>query len=207
MTAAPQVATPASGLFTFDEAAHAYHLDGVRLPSVTQVLEDVEIIDYGYIPPSTRQMALERGSAVHQAIHYDIEGDLDWASLDPALIGYVEAARAVRRDYHLAAPELVEHRGYHPKFRYAGTLDLKQGDILLDWKTNDAPWWVAVQTAAYAALFPDPASLRRFSFELHADGRYKAAEFRCTDFSRDFQVFLSALNVFTAKSQHGSNRS
>ena len=65
----------------FDPDSHLYRVDGIIVPSVTQVLEDVGIVDYSRLPGSTREMALRRGSAVHAACHYDDEGDLDETQL------------------------------------------------------------------------------------------------------------------------------
>src|SRR5262245_2178024 len=59
------------GLLEFDPTTHTYRVDGVRYPSVTQVLERVGIIDYSYIPAPTREMALARGSAVHAWTAHD----------------------------------------------------------------------------------------------------------------------------------------
>ena len=61
----------------FDERTHTYSLDGNVLINVTDVLEAAGLIDYSWIPPATRQMALDRGRAVHQATAFDDEGDLD----------------------------------------------------------------------------------------------------------------------------------
>ena len=110
-----------SGL-EFEPITHTYRFSGVVIPSVTQILEATGIIDYSMIPPATRNMALKRGSLVHAAIQFDIEGDLDWETLDPVLVPYVEAARHFRADYGLGEG-FVEFRGYNPKWRFAGTLD------------------------------------------------------------------------------------
>lgn len=189
---------------TFDEAAHAYYLDGRRLPSVTQVLERTRIVDYGYIPPRTREMALRRGSAVHTAIALDIEGDLDEASFEP-LMGYVEAARAARRDLGIAIPDCFEQRRYHPQHLYAGTVDLIYGDILLDWKTNSAEWWVRLQTAAYAAMFGG-GEFRRIAVELHDDGTYRLETFKAKDYRRDFNDFLCCLRVVQMVDEHDTKK-
>ena len=182
------------GVLTFDESTHTYTLDGYRLPSVTQVLERTGIVDYSFIPPRIRDMALERGSAVHAAIALDLENDLDEASVEP-IMGYVIAARNARRDLGIVKPDLFEQRGHHPQYRYAGTVDLIAGDVLLDWKTNSAEWWVRLQTAAYAAMQPEPGRFKRIAVELHDDGSYRFDVFKCTDFRRDFQDFLCALRV------------
>lgn len=63
----------------FDPLIHAYYLNGERLPSVTQVLNRAGLIDFSQIPSSILNAARDRGSAVHAALHFYNEGDLDAA--------------------------------------------------------------------------------------------------------------------------------
>lgn len=194
------------GVLTFDEAAHAYALDGAPMLSVTQVLEGVGIIDYSGLPEHIRERALARGRAVHVATHYDDEGALDEATVAPGVTGYLEAWRRFRRESGFV-PELIEHRGFHQQYPYAGTLDrtgrLANGsEVLLDIKSGTAEWWVRVQLAAYAAFFEHPRKWRRMSVELHGDGTYRNEEFPCRGWQSDFNVFLAALTVAEAKRRH-----
>ena len=64
----------------FDPKSHTYRVGRLVLPSVTQILETVRIIDYSHIPWPTREMALFRGSWVHEATAMDDRGE-SW--LDP----------------------------------------------------------------------------------------------------------------------------
>lgn len=66
-----------SELLAFDELTHTYTLEGVRLPSVTQILQRAGLIDFSKIPGPILLAARDRGAAVHRAIHYLNEGDLD----------------------------------------------------------------------------------------------------------------------------------
>lgn len=198
----------AAPVLEFDEQAHAYYADGRRVPSVTEILESVGIIDYSKLPDGTRIMALERGRFVHQVCEFDDQGDL--GTFDPKLQGYLDAWRAFRTT-HGFTPELIEHRGYSAVYRYAGTMDRRgafvhrygspvtDGEALVDIKTSTAPYWTAFQTAAYANFFEHPAKYRRMAVALHADGTFKVSEYRCADFSKHLNVFLAALTVFNAK--------
>ena len=179
---------------TFDPAAHEYRLDGKRLLSVTQVLERAGIIDYSRIPPATREMALARGRAVHEAIALDIEGDLDESSVEP-IMGYVEAARAARAQLGIARPDRVECIGYHPRYLYAGTVDFAHGYLVGDWKCNKVEWWVRLQTAAYAAMQPEPGLFRRVGVELHGDGKFHIEPFEARHFRRDMADFLAVFRT------------
>lgn len=200
---------------TFDPATHSYQIDGIEVPSVTQVLESVGLIDYSYIPWATRQMALERGRAVHDAIALDLEGDLDEESADEAgVLPYIQAARTARAAFGVLVPDAWEQRVYHPRWLYAGTLDLRCGDLLVDWKTNQAGYWVRYQLAAYAACIAQvdgrthwgAAMIRRVCVELHGDGTFTLFEFGGESLFDDLQTFLAALRIHREKTTHRSLR-
>lgn len=191
----------------FDESTHTYYLDGSRLPSVTQVLEDVRISDYSEIPQDVREAALERGRIVHLATQYDDLGILDESTIDPRILGYIGAWRRFRADTGFV-PDLVEHRGYSLAYRYAGTLDRlgkwpgRHGRHLVDIKTGTAPWWVRIQTAAYAAFLDAPMAIARYAVELHEDSTYSVTA-AGRNWHEDFNVFLSALNIWHTKRANG----
>jgi hypothetical protein len=84
----------------FDAPSHTYYLDGERVPSVTQVLEWAHIIDFSHVPDPWRQMALDRGSAVHQAAHEFNEARFNgdaFAAKHPIWMPYVQAWIDFRR--------------------------------------------------------------------------------------------------------------
>lgn len=103
-------------MLTFAAETHEYRVNGRLVPSVTQILEAVGLIDYSHIPWPTRQMALERGRAVHEAIALDLAGDLDEESADEiGILGYIQAARAALTALGILMPTAVEERVYHPQ--------------------------------------------------------------------------------------------
>ena len=186
----------------FEPEAHVYKVGPYILPSVTQILECVRIIDYEHIPWRIREMALRRGSWVHEATALDDRGEL-W--IDPLhdWYGYIEAWRNYRRD-HQFDPDFIERRDYHRQFRFAGTEDRYSSGRrwLIDLKTNNAPWWTRIQTAAYASFREDPMTIRRTAVELHADGTYTPRDFRVSDWHEDFNTFLAALRIYTERQAH-----
>jgi hypothetical protein len=187
---------------TFEESAHLYRFNGHIVPSVTTILQDCGIIDYSHLPDSVREIALLRGRAVHAATHFDDENDLAIDRVHPMVLPYLAAWRLFREQTGFI-PDLIEHRGFHQTYRYAGTLDRKgrigNAAVMLDIKTNAAPWWTCIQVAAYAAFFENPRTYRRVAVELHVDGTYRLYEFPCGEWHADFQVFLAALSVYNAK--------
>ena len=187
--------------FTFDEARHFYFLDTVRLVSVTEVLERAGLVDYSFLPPNIRDMALRRGSAVHQATAFDDEGDLDYDLLDTGLKGYVDGWRLFRQETGFT-PDQIEHRGYHAQHLYAGTKDRrgtfpgKSSKYDLDIKCGKAQPWVWIQLAGYQAMEPEPRTKLPFCVELPGNGTWREYQ-RPADWSFDlyFNYFLSCLSV------------
>jgi len=206
---------------------HEYCWNGVRVPSVTEILDDVGIVDYSSIPFGVREMALQRGSDVHAATHFDDENDLEfdeelWLAnpigyereyqrtgrgVAPTRAGYVAAWRKFRRETGFV-PELIEHQGYNEAYGFAGTLDRMgtyqvkgdaQADILIDIKCGDAPQWTRLQLAAYASFFQSPRRFTRIAVELHKDNTYRLFRWEGKDWLADFAAFTSCLSVYRMK--------
>lgn len=190
-------------MLTFDEASHTYRWNGEKVASVTQILQDVGLIDYSSLPLSLREMALERGRTVHTVTHWDDEGDLDESSVDPQIVPYLAAWRRFRMDTGFV-PELIEHRAYSPEFGYAGTLD-RAGRFpggrkaLIDLKNSLVPEFARYQLAAYSKLLPESRAWQHIAVELHADETYRAVHIPASDWVHNWGVFCSALNVYNAK--------
>ncbi len=193
----------------FDAAQHAYTLDGVRVPSVTQVLKD--LYDFNGIPLSVLNAKAALGTAIHRACELLDNDDLDEdseagrAALTP-LAGYLDGYKrfkAEKRPVILAN----EQRLHHPMHRYAGTIDRSYAfgghvwDVDLKSTVSMSPI-VGLQTAAYTEMFKAGGrtqAARRGALQLFPDGKYKLHEF--SDPS-DFSVFLSLLTVQRFKERH-----
>ena len=188
---------------------HTYELDGVRVPSVTGVLQRAGLIDFSNVPPSILAAALERGRVVHQAIHFWNERDLDVADFDrkfpecaPYLHGWINFTEQRR-----FVPVLNECRVASRRHQVAGTLDclglLDGTAVLIDFKTG-RPQDVAadLQTAAYHALavewaeeddtiarfLADHPVVRRFAVQLRKDATFRIEAYADP---RDFREFLT----------------
>ncbi len=189
-------------VLTFESESHVYAIDDVIVPSVTQVLQSVGLIDYSFMTAAQREFALARGRAVHFACQLDDENDLDEAALDESLKPYLGAWRRFKDEMKFRC-ELIEHRVFHPLFRFGGTLDriglLDGSAAIVDIKTNEAAYWTAFQLAGYAACFDKPMRFRRFGVALHDDETYSASEYRIENFRRHWNVFLAALTIHNEK--------
>lgn len=141
--------------FRFDPETHTYYMDGVAVPSVTQVLP------YNFYGNAKEETRL-KGEYVHKAVEYYNLGELDEETLDPVLIPYLEAFKTAQAsivpgiwDIKSGSPQPVnalqlsaykmlvtegvteteervkapafEVRLYHPVYRFAGTVDIVTG--------------------------------------------------------------------------------
>lgn len=187
-------------MLTFDEAAHVYHWNGVRVPSVTQVLG--MMTDLSAIPEGNLNFARDRGHAVHYACELFDQDNLDWDSLDERLVPYVEAWADFRAKTGFV-PTGIEERVFHPALRYAGTLD-RRGIIdgepsILDIKAVAAMYpTTGMQTAAYAAAWnaanqstPDKMT-GRYGIQLLKTGKWKLNHYKD---ATDWPTFVSALTL------------
>jgi hypothetical protein len=192
---------------TFDRERHEYRLDGRLVPSVTQVL--APCYDFANIPAEVLARKRALGQAVHRAIEFDLEGDLDESTIAAEIAPYVEAWRRFRADREYQ-PLLSEHRVVHAKFGYAGTLDLfgttlrevkprkfKRVHALIDIKnTFVVARAVGLQTVAYREALkashggPGVADAHRMALQLRPDATYDEHWF---DSPKDFPVFLNFL--------------
>lgn len=171
-----------------------YNIDGVVLPSVTEVLGMYGIGTFDGIPEHILRNAADRGDHVHQICN-DIDNGLPewWEGSD--LQGYAEGYKQFRADYGWE-PIHTEKPMVHPVYRYGGTLDylgrckrwvmkrLSAPHLVLDIKSGveiDLKYW-SLQTGGYMGLAmveePDMVgSMTRAALKLRPDGRYRLYEF------------------------------
>lgn len=198
---------------TFSAPDHVYRLHGVTVPSVTQVLRATGYITFDGVPPHRLEAARARGERVHRALQFLLEGDLDDASIDDEVRGYLTSAERYLRLY-IRRVVAVERRVFSLRHGYAGTVDLvavhTDGSLSIDDFKTGQPDDVAadLQTAGYLGAVLEmreqdpevsvllagysPPIMRR-SIRLFGDGRI-ARESPYVD-TFDFARFLTALAV------------
>jgi hypothetical protein len=185
----------------FDKESHIYTIDGRVIPSVTQVLKDVGIIN---ISPFSG--GPETGTIVHEATEqYDI-GLLQVEDADPKIKGYLQAYLKFLGDTGFN-PIMVERRVYHHRLNYAGTID-RYGDLsgkpaLLDIFTGVNPRPKRLQLVAYrqALLSMGYDSYELFTLRLKKDGRYSVDIVNPRQIDRLWNVFCAALAVYNFKKE------
>src|SRR6185312_4282164 len=160
----------------FTEADHSYVVDGVPCVSVTTVLQPLQMFDG--IPAAVLERARVFGSHVDAACNLLVRGELDWPSLHPNLMPYVNAAAAFLRESRIVITGNQVRVG-SSRMRAAGTIDLvgilNGHEGLFDFKATHAvaPRTVGPQTAGYDYLYRDQRGGRprkRFCVHLSPSG-------------------------------------
>lgn len=181
--------------FTFDAREHIYRLDDEVLPSVTQVLKHAGLIDYSKIPQDVLRLASHRGRWVHHALQL-IDDGLPVVGMPEEYQPWVDAYMRFRADTGFEVL-LNEHRSYHSRWKYAGTMDrtgiIAGRRVLIDFKTGLYLPAHQYQLAAYAGLLREPRMYERGILQLRGDGTYKLHHHIRQSFDRDFAIFLGAL--------------
>jgi len=192
----------------FDEATHTYFADGERVPSVTQILDSVGLIESEFFTEEHRR----RGILVHMFIAMTNTGKVPNVKVE----GYGAAAIDEAREYHkqyvkfLASMkgalkiEAVEQKVFDPMFRYAGRLDFS-GQLaglptIFDVKTNRAgytPVWAKWQLAAYANAL-EPTLMHRRMAVILTPTSYSIEEFPREQYVSDRDDFLSFVRTARA---------
>lgn len=123
----------------YDDAKHLYrNAKGVIVPSTTQVFSILGMNDFDGVPQDILEWKRNYGIAVHKAVEFLVAGDLDWDSLDdaiiPAVTGLEQKLKALQFKY-----EAAEEKRVHSLFgmEYGLTVDLR-GTIVHQGKTRNA---------------------------------------------------------------------
>ncbi len=181
------------------DALHRYWLGGRELDGCTTTLASVGLLDRSRYTEEAR----DRGTYVHECIHADLDGDLSEASVEPARLGYLVAARAYLRESGLE-PIVVERSLADSVRSIAGKPDvigrIRTRFTLPDWKTGDRARWHGYQLAWYEHLARVNGLVEglvdRVAVYLREDGTYTTHRF--TD-RNDWHIAQAAITVTQAK--------
>lgn len=183
--------------------SHRYWMGNRQLDGCTSMLADAGFIDRRWFTDA----ACLRGCYVHTAIEWDLAGDLDEATLDPALRPYLDAARAFLHDSE-ARVVAVEPPLADPTFGIAGKPDLVGyfygKPALPDWKSGGAERWHRYQGAIYKHLarvnqmFPEPL-IESYAVYLHDTGKYTLGD---KSDRQDAAIAQAVITIAQAKRSH-----
>lgn len=185
-----------------------YRVNGVRVPSVTEVLDIAGLSDLSMVPEHHLEYARLRGSAVHEWLEGVDRGDLDGIEPDPTIAPYVAAYHQFKTDTGFES-ELIEEVVVDTAYCFAGTVDrtgtipkLHDDPIVLDFKARAAMTpEIGPQLAGYGLALDKPR--RRYGLQLRPDGLYRLHEYKDRTDTHDF---LAALRVTHFKLRHGLAR-
>ena len=183
-------------LIRFDPESHTYTVNGNVVPNVTSILKP--LYSYSGVNRQVLDDAAERGKNVHKICEMEMYGILDESSVHEEYAGYLSAFRKFIKNTGFQ-PNLIEHRVYHERLNYAGTIDIEgcfpgrmEAEDIIDIKTT-AKFMPSVgpQTMAYKKA--RGVKDKRFALQLKANADFNLVELK--DDARDWSVFVSCLNV------------
>lgn len=195
-------------LFEFIKENHTYKLDGIVIPSVTQVIKEAGLINLDYVNDEYIKYKADLGEKVHSTTELFDQNNLDEESLHPTLKAYLEGWKKFRTDYEFN-PTHIEYEAYHSLYRYAGRID-RVGTIklnrkkllaIIDIKTGIIHHSHAIQTAAYMELFnqsriKSEQAKTRICVYLKENGGYEIKEYK-DDNAKN--IFLACLTIYNYK--------
>lgn len=195
----------------FDPDSHLYLVDGVAVPSVTEILSPLHR-SYGKVNPSVLEYAANRGKAVHEALEaYDLGGELEATpETAPYIQAYLDWVQVYKPTWTGVEQIVFCEEGW-----YCGTFDrmgyLNDGklaivDIKTSQPTREAYVSVCLQTAAYAMAVMsesnfkvDAQTINRYGLFLMKDGKYRlldCKEFEGTNHFDSNKVFTRLLVTY-----------
>ena len=191
-------------MLIFDEPTHTYKWNGAPVPSVTTII--APLIDFSMVRPEILERGRQLGSAVHRMTELHDQDDLDESSLSDVMLKYLAGWKKFRADTGFV-PQTIEQRMYHPQFGYCGTSDrtgiISRKKAVIDIKKMMTLGKViGIQLAAYQAMhnLKGEGITHRYALGLRPDGSYRLEPYLDP---KDFNVFLSLLNILDWKKQNG----
>lgn len=201
--------TAADIIFNVDR--HEYSVpDGRIVPGVTAILRHTGVsVDFDALPG---REGIERrrdiGTALHADSHALCDGDLDWSTVHPDVLPFLESW-ATCREHKRLVPLTRERRVFDPTLWYAGTLDgiflieTTGKRVLIDLCIGDATAAAKqYQTAAYQRAYeldhPDTVIDERWAVELRPGQRVPYGIQPYTEWS-DFQIWPAIVTTYSAR--------
>lgn len=169
------------GKLIFYESNHSYEVDGLKLPSVSEVIRFISREIYANATQFQLDRAADRGTRVHQACEgIDRYGSCEVdAEIEPYVMAYMDFLRKHKPEWKMIETSMCDlGRGY------AGTLDrfgiINGKTYIIDLKSNSSikPALVTAQLNGYAELAEANGHVVDAIASLHLkkDGKYSFVE-------------------------------
>ena len=187
-------------MLDFDPLTHIYTLDGVRIPSVTQVLKEAGLIDFSDVPKDRLDKACQRGKDAHSIIEEYSQGllspEASW------MYPEIHAWEAFCRDYGFKS-EMQEYLCADPILKVGFTIDqigtIKDQRTIVDLKTGEKKIADVIQVCGYGLLYP----VKRLLILYISGSRYKVVEIKGVDRIKGENYFRSALTLYHLRQKEG----
>lgn len=144
------------GKMTYDDDNHQYKLDGLIIPSVTQIIQESGLVNLEWIDRDLLEAKADLGRKVHSATELYDTNNLNIEELHPTLKLYLDSWIKFRTDYNFVPIE-IELKLFHQLYKYAGRIDriglLNKNLTLIDIKSGTEQKTSAIQTAGYELLY------------------------------------------------------
>lgn len=195
-------------MITLDEEKHEYRLDGVIVPSVTQIIDAAGLNGDAY--KYADEYHLNRGRIIHKVIEYYMENRLSDNYRDPMILGYLDAwIKFVDETGFYADKGNLEKIIGDDKLMVGGTIDaignLNGAGTVVDAKSGLPLPSHGIQLAAYECLYrigADYPPMNRVSVHLKSDGTYKMKIYPINELRRDREIFFAALRLYHWKKEN-----
>lgn len=184
----------------FEDKTHTYTLNGLVIPSVSQVIAPLSNAKYSGISERTLARAADKGTSVHNSIENWIKFGI--VDIPPEHTGYFDA---FMKWWNSCNPEPVgsEVRICHQLMRYGGTADFIgyiEGELtLVDYKSTYAisDMTCGVQLEGYFQALKSMGVFvqRKKILHLKKDGGYDLREYPVNDVNR-WRVFGALKTVY-----------
>ncbi len=207
--------------FSFIPKNHQYLYNGIRIPSVTQVLNEwveisflgkfsilyeikkyhVHTVSGAVVSAKDFEYAGDRGKAVHDGCRLILDGNLDWEVLDPVLLPPLRQFEAWKKKekVHLGVDTQCEVAMMSERYQFAGRPDLitpiKGVMSIIEIKTGT--WGqVAAQLAAYEQLYREHTRYKKTMNWYVLDLSGKKYNFRQIRDVQAWPFFLNSLGRY-----------
>lgn len=186
-------------MLAFNEERHEYKLNGIILPSVTQVIKSAGLSDFGDVNPDLLKRASNFGKVVHRIIELKYKGNLDESSVDDSLKGHISQWDEFVHQFNFKSER--QETLWHHNMGYAGTIDhigeIGDKSALVDIKTGTPRESDIIQICAYGLMkYAD-----RLLIVYLSEDKYKVVEVKSKDRKKAEQVFLSCLLIYNHKKE------
>lgn len=191
---------PAVDGLEFEDNTHTYTLNGIVVPSVSEVIAPLSNVKYSGISERTLARAADKGTSVHNSIENWIKFGIE--DIPPEHSGYFNAFMDWWNTYN---PEVVgsEVRLCHILMQYAGTADfigyIQDELTLIDFKSTYtvSDMTCGVQLEAYSQALKSMGVVvqRKKILHLKRDGRFDLRDYPENDPAR-WRVFGALKTVY-----------